>query len=64
MKIDEKLREIIQAELERAGRGLWLKLVSELHYHGDEIYFWFLIDDRNKLPDAIQSGFKDTIGVS
>jgi hypothetical protein len=55
MKIDEKLREIIQAELEEVSRGLWLKLVSELHYHGDEIYFWFLIDDRNKLPVAYKA---------
>jgi hypothetical protein len=52
MKIDETSREAIQTELERANRGLWLKLVSEVHYHGDEVYFWFLIADRQHLPDA------------
>jgi len=52
MKIDETSREAIEAELERANRGLWLKLVSEVHYHGDEVYFWFLIADRQHLSDA------------
>lgn len=52
MKIDETSREAIQAELERANRGLWLKLVSEVHYHGGEVYFWFLVADRQHLPDA------------
>lgn len=55
MKIDEKSRETILEELERANRGLWLKLASEVHYHGDEIYLWFLIDNRNKLPDAYKA---------
>ena len=55
MKIDEKSRETIQAELERANRGLWLKLVSEVHYNGDEVYFWFLIDARNNLPDVYKA---------
>ncbi|WP_155888450.1 hypothetical protein [Inquilinus limosus] len=55
MKIDERSREAIQAEMEAANRGLWLKLVSEVQYHGDEVYFWFLIDDERKLLEVYEA---------
>ena len=50
MKITEDEREKVSRELESLNRDLWLKLVSQVHYHGDEANFWFLVSDPALVP--------------
>ncbi len=53
MMITEAAREAIGAELEQLNQGHWLQLESQVHYHGKEGNFWFLVPDGAIVPEVI-----------
>ena len=53
MKASEDDRLVLSNALDEENRGQWRQLKSEIHYHGEQALFWFLIDDPKKIGGIV-----------
>ena len=53
MFITEDEREQIARDLETMNRGHWLQLESQVHCHGGEANFWFLVAGPERVPELV-----------
>ena len=52
MQITEADLQELQDALQKLNTGAWLQLAAEIHYHGGEAPFWFLISGPDRLEAA------------